>query len=137
MPNEDNKAAYDTVSCDCSRTLHRYKVAEEESLLQLNNRCFFNYVSKRLYPKSYGIVLNDGDTSLSTPGDIAQLFADEFSKNFSAGINNKRNASAEYVGPRLELINVKVNAVHKLLMEQRNSAAGLDGFPGIFYKKLS
>ena len=132
MPNEDNKAIYDTVSRDCSRTLHRYKAAEEESLLQRNNRCFFNYVSKRLHPKSSGIVLNDGDTSLSTHGDIAQCFADEFSKNFSTGINNKRNASAEYVGPKLELINFEVNAVHKLLMEQRNSAAGPDGIPGIF-----
>ena len=81
-PNEDNKATYDNVSHDCSRTLHRYKAAEEESLLQRNNRCFFNYVSKRLHPTSSGIVLNDGDTSLSTPGDFAQCFADEFSKKF-------------------------------------------------------
>ena len=82
-------------------------------------------------------MLNNGDTSLSTPGDIAQCFADKFSKNFSTDINSEGNASAEYVGPRLELINVEVNAVRKLLMEQRNSAAGPDGIPGIFYKKLA
>ena len=135
--NEDNKATYDTVSRDCSCTLHRYKAAEEESLLQRNNRCFFNYVSKRLHPKSYDIVLNNGDTSFSTPGDIAQCFADELSKNFSTDIKSERNASAEYVGPRLELINDEVNAVRKLLMERRNSAARPDGIPGIFYKKLA
>ena len=87
-PNENNKAAYDKVSRDSSRTLHRYKVAEDELLLQLNNRCFFNYVSKRLHPKSSDIVLNDGGTSLSTPGDIAQCFADEFSKKFSTDMNS-------------------------------------------------
>ena len=82
-------------------------------------------------------MLNDGDTNLSTPGDITQYFADEFSKNFSTNINSKGNASAEYVGPRLELINDKVNAMRKLSMEQRNSASGPDGIPGIFYKNLA
>ena len=77
-PNGDNKAAYNIVSRDCSRTLHRYKAAEEESLLQLNNRCFFNYVSKHLHAKFSGIVLNDEDISLSTPGDIAQCFTENF-----------------------------------------------------------
>ena len=128
---------YDTVSHDCSRILHRYKAAEEESLLQRNNRCFFNYVSKCLQPKSFGIVLNDGNTSLSSTGDIAQYFAKKFSKNFSTDINCKGNASAEYFGPRLKLINVEVNAMRKLLMEHRNSAVGPDGIPGIFYKKLA
>ena len=102
-------------------------------MFQRNNRCFFNYISKRLHLKSTGIGPNDEDTSLHTPGDIAQCFADELSKNFSTDINSEGSASAEYVGPRLELINVGVNAVRKLLMEQRNSAAGPDGIPGIFY----
>ena len=93
-----------TISRDCSRTLHRYKAAEEESLLQRNNRCFFNYVSKRLHPKSSSIVLNDGDTSLSTPGDIAQCFAKELSKNVLTDINSKGNASAIYVGPTHSVI---------------------------------
>ena len=82
VPNEDSKATYDTESRDSSRILHRYKVVEEELLLQLNNRCFFDYVSKRLHPKSSVIVLSNGDTSLSIPGDIAQCFANKFSKNF-------------------------------------------------------
>ena len=62
-------------------------------------------------------------TSLSTPGDIAQCFADELSIHFSTDINSKGNANAEYVSPRLELIIVEVNAVRKLLMEQKNSTA--------------
>ena len=64
---KNNKVTYDTVSCDRSHTLDRNKAAEEESLLRQNNRCFFNYVSKSLHPNFSGIVLNDGDTSLSTP----------------------------------------------------------------------
>ena len=103
----------------------------------MNNHCIFSYVSKRLHPKSSVIVLNVGNTSLSTPEDIAQCFADKFSKNYSTGINRKRNASAEYVSLRLEQINVEVKAVRKLIMKQRNSAAGPDGIPGIFYKKLA
>ena len=66
-----------------------------------------------------------------------QCFAKIFSKNFSTDINCEGNARAEFVGPRLELLNVEVNAVRKLLMEQRNSAARPNGIPGIFCKKLA
>ena len=38
---------------------------------------------------------------------------------------------------KLDLINVEIGTVRKLLMLQRSSAAGPDGIPGLFYRKLA
>ena len=104
----------------------------------MNQHSFYTYVSRQLHPASYGIsLINDGN-SLDSPLDIAQCFSAEFSKNFSisacdeiAGIPIICN------GPKLDLINVDIGTVRKLLMQQCSSAAGPDGIPGFFYRKLA
>ena len=67
-----------------------------------------------------------------------QCFSAEFSKIFSisacdeiAGIPTTCN------GPKLDLINVDIGTVRKLLMQQCSSAAGPDGIPGLFFRKLA
>ena len=104
----------------------------------MNQHSFYPYVSRQLHPASYGIsLINDGNF-LKSPLDIVQCFSAEFFKNFFisacdeiAGISTTCN------GPKLDLINVDIGTVRKLLMQQRSSAADPDGIPSLFYRKLT
>ena len=137
-PSAENKALYNKASRDCSSSIRRHTANEEDTLLHMNQHSFYTCVSRQLHPASYGIsLINDGN-SLDSPLDIAQCFSAKFSKNFSipacdeiAGIPTVCN------GPKLDLINVDIGTVRKLLMQQRSSAAGPDGIPGLFYRKLA
>ena len=133
----ETKALYNKVSRYCS-SIRRHTANEEDTLLHMNQHSFYIYVSCQLHPASYGISLINDRNSLDSPLDNVQCFSVEFSKNCSisacdeiAGITTTCN------GPKLNSINVDIGTVRKLLMQQRSSAAGPDGIPGLFYKKLA
>ena len=137
-PSAETKALCNKASHDCSSSIRRHTANEEDTLLHMNQHSFYTYVSRQLHPASYGISLMNDGNSLDSPLDIAQCFSPEFSKNFSisacdeiAGIPTICNS------PKLDLINVDIGIVFKLLMQQRSSAAGPDSIPGLFYKKLA
>ena len=94
----------------------QHRATEEVTLLKVNPNRFYGYVSQYLRPRSGYIVLNDGGTSLNEPNDISQCFVKEFCKNFSTNdADVQKVVSSQSDGLKLELINVDVNSVRKLL----------------------
>ena len=134
----ETKALYNKASRTCSSSIRRHTTNDEEILLHMNQHSFYTCVSRQLHPASYGIsLINDGN-SPDSPLDIAQCFSAEFSKNFSiSACDEIVGISTIYNVPKLDLINVDIGTVCKLLMQQRSSAAGPEGIPGLFYRKLA
>ena len=132
-----NKIAYKRASRDCSRLVRGHRAKEEEDILHFNQRRFFSYVSTKLHPVGNDITLTELNETLHTPDDIAKCFLQEFSKNFSAAESHEDIFVGESNRAMLEFINIDPDAVKLMLLQQPDSAAGPDGIPGVFYRKLA
>jgi hypothetical protein len=148
-PNEVTKAAYNMATRDCNQTSRCHLAATEDALLDMNKHSFYSYVSRRLHPTCHNITLLSDGRLLSAAHDIARCLSTEFSRNFlvtgnsigqvqpNDGSSNGEQEEVHAECPILDYINVDIEAMRKILHEQRNSAAGPDGIPGIFYKQLA
>ena len=92
----------------------------------------------------YGDIVNEislryGDIVLSDVHDVVDCRSKEFSKNFSSqrveSVDLVQKAVCDH--PSLDHINIDIDVVRKVLLNKNNSAAGLDGILGIFYRKLA
>ena len=108
-------------------------------------RKFFAYVSKQLHPSSLAISLTSASRTVADPAYIFDIFSCEFSKNFSssqvdavvsAGCSAECSATVKSVS-NLSLINVDISTVLIVLSQLRDSAAGPDGLPSVFFKRLA
>ncbi len=132
------KHAFNEESRKCSRVIRDYRAQQEADLLFASPHQFFNYVSHRLTPRNETISLRSGGLMLSSAQDIVDCFATEFSKNFSSPRMGSVNAdNMHFIAREGPNINIDVSSVRNILMRQSNSAAGPDGIPGVFYRKLA
>ena len=60
-----------------------HHVQQEQRLLQYGPRKFFRFITNQLHPRSSDILLQSCNGLLSNDCDIANCFAEEFTKTFS------------------------------------------------------
>ena len=139
-----NKADFNVASHRCSSEIHLYFESQELRLLGSGSRKFFAYAARRLHLQDNVISLYSTSSIMSKPADICSFFSGEFSSSFddsSADITTSSlscDFSQPALGaPSLSNINIDVITVCQMLANLRESAAGPDGIPGIFYKRLA
>jgi hypothetical protein len=101
----------------------------------------FLILSHQQHPAGNGLTLHEAGVIMNEAHDIAECFASEFCKNFfndytPTGPSNYFDQLTN-TSPSIDCINVDVDTVCLILTNQRSSAAGPDGIPGIFYKRLA
>ena len=94
--------------------------------------------------KANVVLKNANGQLISDCQGICDIFSGEFSKNFSteASCNIPTpfvvgNSGVHAGPPVLSTISIDIETVRHVLANQKNSAAGPDGIPAIFYKSLS
>ena len=135
-PTQRNKDAYLKAAKHLSAAIKRHRATEEAGLLRKTPKAFFRYVSSQCHHRDQQIVLRNTDGHvMSDGGSICNSFAQEFTKNFSPARNISISIdSAENSAFQLS---ISLRSVLEVLMLLPESAAGPDGIPSLFYKRLA
>ena len=113
---------------------------QEDRLLKTGSRKFFAHVSHQLYPSDRFVHLRTPTGTISEPAHVFEAFSKEFAKNFNCSshsicspISTKENSTTA----SLFSANVDIVAIHLALARLGDSAAGPDGLPALFYRRLA
>ena len=136
------------------RSAVRYFLAtQEDQFLAAGPRKFFAYAARQLHPIYNSLLFRSSSGLTSEPMEICAILSNEFVKNFdspqlvpstlcySGHVFAPPNADNSHVSstssPSLSCVNVSVMDVRLALAQLVDSAAGPDGIPAKFYKKLA
>ena len=139
----NNKLIYDAASAEYSKSVQNHRAREESYLLNISQRCFYNYVSKHLHPNAHdNVTLCNAGGTYTNSADIARAFLSEFSKNFTeptmcVSDSLIRNLiEQEYdLSNTLSHINIDETSARCALHGQGHTAAGPDGIPRILLEE--
>jgi hypothetical protein len=140
------KADFNYASQRCRAAVQHHLALQEEQLLSAGPRKFFAYAARQLHAHDACITLDTVTGHTSSPADVCSIFCDEFTKNFDTpstketqSVSPTYNCDSTFSASAacLTNINVDVTSVRLALIQLRDSAAGPDGLPAIFFKRLA
>ena len=139
-PNPASKAEFNAASHRCREAVRQCLAEQEDRLLKAGSSKFFAHVSHQLHPSDHSVHLRAPTGTVSEPADVCEAFSKEFAKNFNSSSNSfcspistKENGTSA----SLSSANIDVVAVCFALAQLRDSAAGPDGLPALFYRRLA
>lgn len=140
-PTPQHKADFVMASSRSRAAVRHHNADFENKLLSAGPRKFYKYVSNHLQPHDAGIKLQQGAQFTSEPADICNLLQHEFTKNFSSpamyACRTVPRRSCLSSQPKISTVNVDIDTVRHILSHLRDSAAGPDGLPAMFFRRLS
>ncbi len=141
QPTPQLKADFAMASRRCRAAIRQHTAAFENRLLAAGSRKFYRFASGQLHPQSDAIKLHNGAELTGEPSVICNLLKHEFAKNFESTRSNVSadapNLTCSSTSPRMSSVNVDVHTVRLILSQLQDSAAGPDGLPAVFYKRLA
>ena len=131
-----NKERFFFASKLLSETIKKHQANNETMLLKKSYEKSYRYISTHLNETDNTISLkNSADQSVTSDIRICQMFADEFTKNFSTSIPINVSVSTNSLSRFQKSIDIR--EVKAVLKDMPNSVSGPDGVPAVVYKRMA
>lgn len=139
-PSSASKLTFNQASRRCKLAIRTYLTGQENDLLTAGPRKFYSYVSSQLRSTNSDCHLITANGLTNNPVDISKAFSDEFSKNFSTSDSRPQPVycdTDDNISLSLDEVNIDVTSVRVALSHLKDTAAGPDEIPAVFFKRLA